>query len=84
MLSPQKLVKKIIKSIRIQNISIKNMIRNYAVYIIKMRDEILSYANIDINNWLNDEYTNDDLDKIIEKIKEKIYMLNKVDYSKNT
>lgn len=82
MLSPQKLVKKLIKSIRIQNISIKNMIRNYAVHIIKMRDEILSYAKIDINNWLNDEYTNDDLDKIIEKIKEKIYMLNKVDYSK--
>jgi ankyrin repeat protein len=77
MLTPQKLVKKLIKSIRIENISIKNMIRNYAIHIIKSRDEILDYANIDINNWLNDEYTNDQLDKIIEKIKEKIYLLGK-------
>jgi hypothetical protein len=53
------------------------MIRNYAIHIIKSRDEILDYANIDINNWLNDEYTNDQLDKIIEKIKEKIYLLGK-------
>ena len=81
MLTPQKLVKKLIKSMRIQNISIKNMIRNYAVHIIKSRDEILNFAGLDINNWLNDEYTNDQLDKVIDKIKEKIFLLNKKEYN---
>ena len=81
MLTPQKLVKKLIKSMRIQNISIKNMIRNYAVHIIKSRDEILNFAGLDINNWLNDEYTNDQLDKVIDKIKEKIFLLSKKEYN---
>ena len=78
-LSPEKLVKKLVKSIRTNNISIKNMIRNYAVHIIKSRDEILQSAGLDINNWLNDEYSNEDLDKVIEQIKEKIYAIIKKD-----
>ena len=73
MLSPEKLVKKLIKNIRTNNFSIKNMIRNYASSIIKMRDDILNSAGLDINNWLNDEYTNEQLDIVIEKIKELIY-----------
>ena len=77
MLSPEKLVKKLVKSIRTNNISIKNMIRNYAVNVIKTRDEILNSAGLDINNWLNDEYSNEELDIVIEKIKEKIHFLTK-------
>lgn len=71
-ISPQKLVNKLIKSIKSNNISVKNMIRNYAVNIIKIRDDILSSASIDINNWINDEYTESQLDMVIDKIKEKI------------
>jgi ankyrin repeat protein len=71
-LEPEKLVKKLINSIRTNNISVKNMIRNYAVNVIKLRDEILNYANLDINNWINDEYNESQLDMVIEKIKEKI------------
>ncbi len=71
-LEPKRLVKKLIKSIRINNISVKNMIRNYAVNVIKSRDEILQAAKLDINNWINDEYTDVELDIVIDKIKEKI------------
>jgi ankyrin repeat protein len=78
-LSPEKLVKKLVKSIRTNNISIKNMIRNYAVNVIKSRDLILGTAGLDINNWLNDEYSNEDLDKVIEQIKEKIFTIIKKD-----
>jgi len=71
-LTPDKLVKKLIKSIRLNNISVKNMIRNYAINIITSRDNILNSANIDINNWINDEYTETQLDIVIDKIKEKV------------
>jgi ankyrin repeat protein len=74
---PQALVTKLIKNIRINNISVKNMIRNYAINVIKNRDEILNSAKLDINNWINDEYTDNDLDVIIDKIKEKISNLKK-------
>jgi hypothetical protein len=53
------------------------MIRNYAINVIKNRDEILNSAKLDINNWINDEYTDNDLDIVIEKIKEKISNLRK-------
>ena len=71
-LDPKTCVYKLIKYIKSQNISVKNMIRNYAVHIIKNRDEILNFANIDINDWLNDNYTDEHLNLIITKIKEKI------------
>jgi hypothetical protein len=74
---PQALVTKLIKNIRINNISVKNMIRNYAINVIKNRDEILNSAKLDINNWINDEYTDNYLDIVIEKIKEKISNLRK-------
>jgi ankyrin repeat protein len=74
---PQKLVNKLIKTIKENNIYVKNMIRNYAINIIKDRDEILNYGNIDINDWMNDDYNETNLDKIIEKIKEKIGLLTK-------
>ncbi len=64
------LVKKLIKSIKTNNISVKNMIRNYAKNILELRDEILSSASININNWLNDEYNDEQLQNIIDKIKE--------------
>ena len=71
-IEPKELVLKLIKSIRTNNISVKNMIRNYAINVIKNRDEILNSANLDINKWINDEYTDTELDLVIEKIKYKI------------
>jgi ankyrin repeat protein len=70
------LVKKLIKSIKINNISVKNMIRNYAINVIKLRDEILNHASLNINDWINDEYTDEQLQMIINKIKEIIVTTN--------
>lgn len=74
-LDPKTFVYKLIKYIKSQNISVKNMIRNYAVNIIKDRDEILAAAGLDINDWLNSEYNDTHLNLIVNKIKEKIEKL---------
>jgi ankyrin repeat protein len=67
-----KLVNKIIKTMRRNNISFKNMIRNYASNIIAIRDKILDKAGLDINDWLNDQHTNEQLQIIINEITNKI------------
>ena len=64
------LVNELVRIIKEQNISFRNLIRNYSKDITKTRDEILSDAGININDWLNDNYTKDQLDKIIKKITE--------------
>ncbi len=64
------LVKKLIKSIKTNNVSVKNMIRNYSVNIIKLRDDILNSASIDINDWVNDEYDDEKVQLVIDKIRQ--------------
>jgi len=63
--SREKLIKSLFYNIKSQGISYRNMIRNYSNNIIKERDELLKKINIDINDWLNDNYTNNQLDKFI-------------------
>lgn len=62
------LVNKLLKEIKRKNISFRNLIRNYSTNITKIRDEILAKSNITINDWLNDEYTEEQFKKIIEEI----------------
>ena len=64
----KELVKILIRSIKNQNVSVKNMIRNYAKNIITIRDDILSKVNMDINDWLNDVYTDVQINGIIQQI----------------
>jgi len=71
-LPPDELVKILIRSIKTQNISVRNMIRNYAINIIKIRDDILSNVGIDINDWLNDTYTDDQIGGVIAQIQNMI------------
>jgi ankyrin repeat protein len=71
-LDNKELVKLLIKSIKTQNISIKNMIRNYAKHVIEIRDRILSNANLNINMWLNDEYTDEQINKVLTELKYEI------------
>jgi ankyrin repeat protein len=52
------LVNNMIKQMKENNISFKNMIRNYAKNIIDIRDNILNSVNLDINDWLNEQFTN--------------------------
>jgi hypothetical protein len=60
-----KLVNKLMKVIKDNNYSFRDLIRNYGKSIIDLRDNILSKVNIDINDWLNDSYTNEELDQFM-------------------
>jgi hypothetical protein len=67
-----KLVIMLIKFLKSNNISFKNMIRNYSKNIIDMRDVILYKSKIDINDWLNDQYTDDQIDLVIKLLSDDI------------
>ena len=62
------LMEVLIRSIKTQNVSVKNMIRNYAKNIIELRDNLLKNVNLDINSWLNDMFTDKQVNGIIEQI----------------
>ena len=62
------LIKKLIKSIKIKNISFKKIIRNYSKDIIDIRDRVLNKIGLTINNWINDEYTQKQFDELTREI----------------
>lgn len=66
------LVNTLIKSIRNNNISFKNLIRNYAVEILQIRDALLSKINIDINDFINENYTDKQITTLIALLKKEI------------
>ncbi len=61
----KKLIKYLFANIKLQRLSYRNMIRNYSRNIINHRDKLLKMINIDINDWLNDNFTNNQLDKFM-------------------
>ena len=63
-ISSEKLVEILIKKIKYDNLSFKNIIRNYSKYITDYRDSILDYVDIDINSYLNNQYNEEILNKI--------------------
>lgn len=63
------LIKKTIRMMRKQLSSFKNSIRNYSGQIISLRDGILKPAKLDINNWLNDSYTDKQLSVVNNQLK---------------
>lgn len=70
------LVKKMIQTIRSQNISFKNLVRNYAKNILDIRDKMLEKAGLDINDWLNDQYTEHQIDILLKELtREVTYLL---------
>lgn len=62
------IVNELFENIKAQGISYRNMIRNYSKQIIKQRDDLLKTIDIDINDWLNDNYTYTQLDKFIAQL----------------
>ncbi len=64
----KKLVNYMIRSIKEQNMSFRNLIRNYASNIIDLRDKILNKVNKDINDWINEDITEEDYNKILDEI----------------
>ena len=70
------LVKKMIQTIKSQNISFKNLIRNYAINILNIRDKILNKANLSIDDWLNDTYTEHQIEVVLKELtREVTYLL---------
>lgn len=68
----KELVQGLIRSLRSNGTSFKNMIRNYGKQIIDIRDSILKNSQLDINDWLNDQYTDVQIGTVISKIAEMI------------
>lgn len=68
----KQLVNEIITKIKQHNMSFKNLIRNYSTNITAKRDEILEQNNLDINDWINDQYTQEQLENINNTIKQHI------------
>lgn len=64
----KKLVSSLLKNIRHENISFRNLIRNYSLNITKIRDDILNKEKMDINDWMNDNYTNVQFNEIIKQL----------------
>lgn len=71
-----KLIEYIINLIKEQNISYKNLIRNYAFKIINIRDTLLNKAKLDINDWLNEDFSKEQFDNLIKEIKDTINRIN--------
>jgi ankyrin repeat protein len=74
-LSLNKLVNKLFITLRKNNISFKNMIRNYSINIIKIRDDIFDKVNIDINDWMNESYNETQFNNIIIELQNQIISL---------
>ena len=67
-----KLVETTLNIIKYKGLSFRTLIRNYSIKITNVRDEILKYVDIDINDWLNDNYTDAQINEINSIIKKKI------------
>jgi ankyrin repeat protein len=64
----KKLILKMIKNISKNNISFKDLIRNYSINVVKFRDSVLNSVNVNIDNWINKEIQNEKFNKIIKEI----------------
>jgi ankyrin repeat protein len=67
----EKLFIQLVKNIRRNNLSFKNVIRSFSKLITDLRDNLLKKVSLDINKWLNDDFDYDTFDRfnlIIEKI----------------
>jgi ankyrin repeat protein len=59
----------LIKYIKYDNQSFKNIIRNFSKKITEIRDEYLSKYKLDINDWISGSYNEEILDKLEKDIK---------------
>lgn len=62
------LIKKLLNYSKINNITIRQLIRNYSKNITDIRDNYLNKYNLNINDWLNDNYDKKIFDKIIKEL----------------
>ena len=62
------LVQLLIKNIKLENKSFKNLIRNFSYYITELRDKTLKKFNIDINDWMVNSVEKNVIDSIEKEI----------------
>ena len=55
------LANQLINKIKLSNHSFKNLIRNYSMNIINIRDEYLNKYDLDINDWITNNYKDSDI-----------------------
>ena len=67
-----KLVILMVKQIKESNLSFKNVIRDFSINITSIRDKLLMDANLNINDWINDQYTTNQMNQVVNEIKKLI------------
>lgn len=70
-----KFLKKSIEVMRKNNVSFRKMIRNYAHDIILLRDELLNKSDMNINDWINEDFDDYKYNSFIQNISKKINIL---------
>ena len=68
------LVNLLLIKFKMNNISFKNLIRNYSKYVINIRDNLLLKNDMEINDWINLKFSDKQLKNFINSIK--IYIKN--------
>jgi ankyrin repeat protein len=71
----EKLVSKLIKKIKSMNIPFKTIVREHTNTITKLRDEILESVELYIDNWLNDNYNEQQIKNLIKRLESIIMKL---------
>ena len=71
-ISRNELVKILLRTMKSTNVSFRNMIRNYGKNIIDIRDNILNRSEMNINDWLNDQYTDIQIDTVMTQLNKEI------------
>ena len=64
----KKLIKRIIYTIKRNNYSFKDIIRDFTLKIIKIRNKVLENTNININNWIYNNYSDKDYEVLLLNI----------------
>jgi len=67
-----KLTNKLIYTIKKKQISFKDNIRAFTKNIIKIRDNLLDGTDIDINDWINNNYTKEQYNLLVQNILTKL------------
>ena len=67
-ISSKDLIEKIIRKIKLDNLSFKEIIRNFSVQVTKLRDSYLKKINLDINDWINENMSDEQVNKLEKMI----------------
>jgi ankyrin repeat protein len=71
----EQLVNKLIITIKRQNLSFRSVVRNFTKLITDIRDDLFKQSNIDINDWINNNVSNELISQVHDNIQKMIYTL---------